>query len=44
MAKNEKEKVQLNIESKINMSENLIQFNQEFNDSKNISNKIPSQK
>ena len=44
MLKNEKEKSPLNTESKINMSENLLQFNQEIEEPKNISNIISIQK
>ena len=44
MLKNQKEKTPLNTESKINMSENLLQFNQEIEEPKNISNIISIQK
>ena len=44
MSKNEKEKSPLNTEPKINMSENLLQFNQEIEEPKNISNIISIQK
>ena len=44
MSKNEKEKSPLNTESKINMSENLLQINQEIEEPKNISNIISIQK
>ena len=44
MSKNEKEKSPLNTEPKINMSENLLQFNQEIDKPKNISNIISIQK